>query len=90
MYAYIDGQVIGSRTALHDALTLELSLPDWYGRNLDALYDCLTDLREETYLVVLHRAALAENLGKSARALERLLADAADENPHLHLILPEE
>ena len=23
----------------------DLALPKWYGRNLDALYDCLTDLR---------------------------------------------
>ena len=29
---------------LHDTLLKELELPEWYGRNLDALYDCLTEL----------------------------------------------
>ncbi|HVW40523.1 MAG TPA: barstar family protein [Amycolatopsis sp.] len=27
-----------------DAIAEALSFPDWFGRNLDALYDCLTDL----------------------------------------------
>jgi hypothetical protein len=29
----------------------ELGFPDWYGRNLDALADCLTDLTVPTALV---------------------------------------
>ena len=27
-----------------DAIGAALSFPEWYGRNLDALYDCLIDL----------------------------------------------
>ncbi|MTD58879.1 barstar family protein [Amycolatopsis pithecellobii] len=27
-----------------DAIATALSFPEWFGRNLDALYDCLTDL----------------------------------------------
>lgn len=27
-----------------DAIAEALAFPDWFGRNLDALYDCLTDL----------------------------------------------
>jgi len=27
---------------LHDWLIEKLSLPEWYGRNLDALWDCIT------------------------------------------------
>lgn len=29
----------------HTYLEEELDFPDYYGKNLDALYDCLTDLR---------------------------------------------
>lgn len=36
----------------HTALAQGLDFPDWYGNNLDALYDCLTDIDEETELVL--------------------------------------
>lgn len=32
------------KAQLHEALARALDFPDWYGRNLDALYDCLTEL----------------------------------------------
>jgi RNAse (barnase) inhibitor barstar len=41
--AYLVGPVTSRAEAL-DAIGAALSFPSWYGRNLDALYDCLTDL----------------------------------------------
>lgn len=35
---------------LHRALAEGLHFPAWYGGNLDALHDCLTDLHEPTFL----------------------------------------
>ena len=32
----------------HEYLKKALNLPDHYGKNLDALYDCLTDIGVET------------------------------------------
>ena len=83
--AVLDGDAISTREELHAALARELALPDWYGGNLDALYDCLTDLGEETVLRVVHREALEENLGPTARGLMRVLADAEAENPWLRV-----
>ena len=37
---------------LHRALAEGLHFPAWYGGNLDALHDCLTDLNEPTELIV--------------------------------------
>lgn len=42
----LDLAEINSREQLHDVLASALELPDHYGRNLDALYDCLTDMSE--------------------------------------------
>ena len=39
----IDLTGIGNRADLHDRLQEALPLPVWYGRNLDAFYDCLTE-----------------------------------------------
>ncbi|MBQ1251979.1 MAG: barstar family protein, partial [Firmicutes bacterium] len=33
---------------IHEYLAEKLNFPDYYGKNLDALYDCLTDINEET------------------------------------------
>jgi RNAse (barnase) inhibitor barstar len=41
--AHLLGPVTSRAQAL-DAIGAVLSFPPWYGRNLDALYDCLTDL----------------------------------------------
>ena len=43
----LDGNKLTNRELLHNALAESLSFPNWYGRNLDALYDCLTDFHEE-------------------------------------------
>ena len=83
--AVLDGEAISTREELHDALTRELALPAWYGRNLDALHDCLTELGEETLLRVTHRAALEEKLGPTVRGLWRVLKDAEAENPWLQV-----
>ena len=47
---YLDCRAILSREALHGALARTLDLPEWYGRNLDALADCLGDIAAETEL----------------------------------------
>lgn len=39
-------------SGLHDALALVLKFPTWYGKNLDGLNDLLTDLPDETRIVV--------------------------------------
>jgi RNAse (barnase) inhibitor barstar len=37
----MDGTRIRSKDEFYDAVAAALSFPDWFGRNLDALYDCL-------------------------------------------------
>ena len=86
MTALIDGAAIETRDQLHDALARQLSLPAYYGRNLDALFDCLTDLAEDTELRLVHIDDLFAHLGVYADVLQALLRDACEENPHLHLI----
>ena len=42
-YQTVDLSGVCDRNSLHDRLQESLTLPSWYGRNLDALYDALTD-----------------------------------------------
>ena len=80
----LDGEKLLNRRMLHDALAEGLNLPDWYGRNLDALYDCLTDFQEETEIQILHKDALNGNLRKYAVLLVKVILAAAENNPRIH------
>ena len=47
----VDCAALSSRE-LQALLADQLDFPDWYGHNLDALYDCLTELEEPTHLIL--------------------------------------
>lgn len=85
----IDGSRAVSREALHDQLAVCLGLPGYYGRNLDALYDVLTERSEPTRLVLLHREALSRHLGDYAQALLETLEDADRANPAIQVLCGE-
>lgn len=80
----LDGNNIPNRETLHDTLASSLQLPDWYGRNLDALYDCLLDIQEETEIRLLHEEALEDHLGHYAKSLHKAVSGACQENPRIH------
>ena len=85
MGVILDGRTIADREELHSLLAKELAFPAYYGGTLDALFDCLTELCEETEIRVLHAQALEAQLGGYARRLIRVLRAAEAENPRIIL-----
>ena len=82
----LDGELLLTREDVHKTLREGLSFPEWYGNNLDALHDVLTDRMEETHIELKNRALLEEHLGDYAVYLLRVMTDCAEENPHLHIL----
>ena len=82
----LDGLELRSLEEVHDRFAQALTLPEWYGRNLDALFDCLTDLPRDATVRLRCRETLEDRLGRRGRALVRLLRRAAEENPRLTLL----
>ena len=82
----LDGLEIESLEEVHDRFARALDLPEWYGRNLDALFDCLTEQSEPVTVRLLHQEALEDRLGRRGLALVRLLRRAAAENPRVTLL----
>ena len=79
----LDGSAITTRTQFHDAVAQQLQLPEWYGRNLDALHDCLTAICGETRITFLHFPALPfRSVG-----LLNVLRDSEEENDKLEISL---
>jgi len=65
--------------ALHIYLAYMLDFPAYYGRNLDALHDLLTEQVQASCILLTGEAASDEMRGYLPR-LERVLEDSAQEN----------
>jgi len=78
----------GSRKAVHDCLKEQFGFPEYYGENLDALFDCLGDITEDIKIEFEEDLTLEEpkdELDYYIRIVRRVIEDAAEENSHLHL-----
>ena len=82
----LDGRELTSMEEVHALFIRALALPEHYGRSLDALFDCLTDLPRDAPVRLRCRETLEDRLGRRGRALVRLLRRAAEENPRLTLL----
>ena len=83
MQITIDCQIMTSKASAHEYLQKTLLLPDHYGKNLDALYDCLLDCCEARYVTICNANILPTLLGNYGLALLETFEDAAKKNPNL-------
>ena len=84
----IDGTAIHSREELHSALASTLEFPDYYGKNLSALWDCLTGWVSTPLTVVWENyQETHQALGDYAEKVVELFFDASKEVGDLHLVL---
>ena len=83
----LDIEKMRSLPMLHKYLHTALALPEYYGANLDALYDCLTEIAEPTELVVPKKVADEAYLGWYGQQFLQVLEDAAAANDALTITL---
>ncbi len=70
----LDCRMFSQRGEAHDYLAEKLNLPEYYGRNLDALYDCLSGVKGE--IVFLHADEID---GGYAKKILRVFEDAKEQ-----------
>lgn len=80
---YLNGGRMHSREDAHAYLKRALRLPEWYGENLDALYDCLGEIGKPTRIVLFRQSAMLAQLGGYGERLIHTFCDAAQENGNL-------
>ena len=75
--------------ALHIYLQYMLDFPAYYGRNLDALYDMLSQENEQTYIEILHNPQVESETAAYLPKLLRVMEDAAEDNSKLTVVVCE-
>jgi len=83
----IDGANMLTREAAHAELARVLSFPDWYGANLDALWDLVSTMKAEVTFI--HSEAMLGVLEVYGSKLIQTLLEAAAENPDFRFTLVE-
>ena len=86
----LDGTLMVDRATLHDQLAEKFAFPDYYGRNLDALFDLLTEYPGQVNVVLFHANQLRENLGRYGKAFLETVMDASDRNPGMTFLIYDE
>lgn len=69
---------------IHDKLTEGLELPSWYGRNLDSLYDVLTERSGQIRIEGIRETD--DDLEDYLRRLRMVCLDADRDNPLLSIV----
>lgn len=83
----IDCSKIDTADKFHEALAQALDFPDYYGKNLDALYDCLTDDFTDRELVFNNWHSLEYKLKDYSGKALYVFHQACLENRHLTVTL---
>lgn len=81
----LDFKITRTPEQVQEYLALQFEFPDYYGKNLDALYDMLTELTEDTCVGIFESEEEWEN-DSYLRKVKRVFWDAEEENPHLAVI----
>ena len=82
----LNGKRMITKEVTHAYLKRKFSFPDYYGRNLDALWDLLSTRAKETEIVIVHAHCIRENLGQYGISLLRVFEDLQEENRRVHVI----
>ncbi|MBQ4090093.1 MAG: barstar family protein [Clostridia bacterium] len=74
----IDGKQMHTRQEAHDEIARAMEFPEYYGRNLDALWDMLTSTAGSAVLTDV--SGMLNALGSYGCRLLKTFYDAAEEN----------
>lgn len=81
----LDASYMTDRQATHEYILRQFSFPEYYGRNLDALYDMLTEIFEPTIIRIEHSELIETQLGDYGNILLKVLKDSTAQNSFLKL-----
>ena len=73
----LDAKKMVEKEKMHEYFAKKFDLPEYYGKNLDALFDCLCEINESTLIKLKNENVLDDGTKES---LTRLFYDVCAEN----------
>ncbi len=73
----LDAKKMVEKEKMHEYFAKKFDLPEYYGKNLDALFDCLCEINEPTLIKLKNEKFLDDSAKES---LIRLFRDICNEN----------
>lgn len=85
----LDGRKMTSFDDLHDYLKKVMRFPSYYGRNLDALADCLSELGSHVTVILNDINTMKAGLGVYGDRLLRVFGDMSSEPNSFNFVINE-
>ena len=84
---FLDGEKIDSVAEMHAVFAAELDFPAYYGGNLDALHDLLTENAGKIGVIVANPEAFKKTLGRRFKPFVRLMEELTSEREGFYFTL---
>lgn len=79
----LNGKKMTDKETAHEYIAKKLGFPEYYGKNLDALADCLWECCLDRYIRFNHFEEAEANLGEYAEMLLAVFTDVAEESTRI-------
>ena len=83
----LDGVLMTDRTVAHKYIKSTFNFPEYYGNNLDALFDLLTEYQSPLNIEIFNKSVIKDNLGDYGNMLIDTFLNAAQENTFIKIEL---
>ena len=80
---FLLGSKMTSKEKAHEYIKEMLNFPDYYGRNLDALWDLLISCSNKKSIYLLNEEELYKDLGEYGKSIVEVFREAADLNDNI-------
>ena len=83
---WLNGSRLCNRSDMSDYMSEVFNFPDYFGRNLDALHDCLEEVDEEVDVVLDRECVKTMCSNDYAYKVLLILGRAAQNNPNIRIL----
>lgn len=83
----LNGKRMINKEMAHQHIKCKLKTPEYYGENLDALWDVLSTWDRPTKIIFINADFTIENLGDYGKSIISVFQDASEENDNIILRL---